>query len=169
MVGVVDPAPGIRVLEPGAADVVVLLVDDERNARLLEPVPREQARHSRADDHDPEVGVGRDVGLAPTRCASVLAADREFLLEQREVRGHVDIGGAADRELHDLQEFDLGRRRGGDATTVAESDEGLEREVVGLSELVVGESALRHREQERIRAKVWSQERHVSGEVGERR
>ncbi len=38
---------------------------------------------------DAEVDVGRDVGLAPAGRAPVLAAVRELLLEQREVRGHL--------------------------------------------------------------------------------
>ena len=50
VVRVVDAAARIRVLEPGAADVVVLLEDHERHAGLLQPVGGEQARHAGADD-----------------------------------------------------------------------------------------------------------------------
>ena len=76
VVRVVDAATRIRVLEPRAADVVVLLDDDEVDARLLQAVRGEQARHARADDDDVEVDVGRDVALVPAGRAPVLAAVR---------------------------------------------------------------------------------------------
>ena len=56
--------PGIGVLEPGAADVGVLLDDGERDAGFLEPDGRQQPGHAGADDHHVELplGAGRDGG-----------------------------------------------------------------------------------------------------------
>ena len=45
----VDTAARVDVLEPGAADVRVLLVDHDLHARLAQPVRRRQARGARAD------------------------------------------------------------------------------------------------------------------------
>ena len=50
VVRVVDPASGIRVLEPRPADVVVLLDDDEGDTGLLQAVRGEQPRHPGTDD-----------------------------------------------------------------------------------------------------------------------
>ena len=146
VVRVVDAATGIRVLEPRAADVVVLLDDHERHAGLLQPVRGEQARHARADDRRRGTSVvGRDVGLAPPGRAAVLAADRELLFEEREVRGHVVA--AADRVLHDPQE--VGRRRAAAAgrqppsrkrISVVERERRAPRPM-----LLVGQPALGHR------------------------
>src|SRR5260221_381779 len=65
VIGIVDAATWIAVLQPCPADVVVLFEDDERDAGLLQTVRGEQARHPGADDHHPEVEVGREVVLAP--------------------------------------------------------------------------------------------------------
>ena len=130
VVRVVDAATRIGVLEPGAADVVVLLEDDEVDAGLLQPVGGEQARHARADDDDAELGVGRDVGLVPGRAAAVFAEQRELLFEQRHVLRHV---GAADDELHDPRQLVVRRRRRRATTVVAESRERRERERARLA------------------------------------
>ena len=75
--------------------------------------------------------VGRDLVLAPGRRPPVLAADRELLFEEREVRSHV--GAAADRELHDLQELGLRRRRRQWSSRPSRKrDEHFERELPGL-------------------------------------
>ena len=110
VVRVVDPTARILVLVPGAADLGVLLEDDDVDAGLREPVRGEQPGHARADDRDAEVGVGRDVGLAPLRCAPVVAAERELLLEQRQVVGQL---GAADDVRGDPQQV-VARGRGRD-------------------------------------------------------
>ena len=94
VVRVVDAAPGIRVLQPRAADIRVLLEDDEGHSGLLQPVRGEQPRHARADDQHTEVDIGRDLVLAPAGCTPILAAVRELFFEQREVRTHLR---AADR------------------------------------------------------------------------
>ena len=60
---------------------------DERHAGLLQPVRGEQARHAGADDRRTwKSASGAIVGLVPRRRAAVLAAVRELLLEQRQVR-----------------------------------------------------------------------------------
>ena len=132
VVRVVDAATGIRVLEPRAADVVVLLDDDELDAGLLQPVRGEEARHSRADDDAAESGARREVGGAPTGRAAVLAAVRELLFEKREVVGHLR---AADRVLHDVEEVVVGRDGRGPAPGVAVRDQRGERELARLGEL----------------------------------
>ena len=53
LVGHVDPAAGVDVLEPGATDVVVLLEDSDLDAGLAKPVGRGEAR-----------GAGPDHGTA---------------------------------------------------------------------------------------------------------
>ena len=85
VVRVVDAAAGIGVLEPRTADVVVLLDDHERHAGLQEPVAGEQARHAGTDHDDLERHVGSDVGLVPSRRATILASERELFFEQRQV------------------------------------------------------------------------------------
>ncbi len=82
MIGIVDAATGIAVLQPCPADVVVLFEDDERDAGLLQTVRGEQARHPGADDHHPEVEVGREVVLAPTWGAPIFAARGELLFQE---------------------------------------------------------------------------------------
>ena len=76
VIGVVDAASGIGVLEPGTAYVGVLLDDHEADARLLESMAREQARHACADDDHCERGVGRDVGRRLRRTAATDARQR---------------------------------------------------------------------------------------------
>ena len=51
MVWRIDPAAGIRVLQPGAADRLVLLVNDERNAGLLQLDRHAETGHAGTDDH----------------------------------------------------------------------------------------------------------------------
>ena len=89
VVRVVDPAPRVAVLEPRAADIAVLLQDDEGDAGLLQPMRGEQARHARTDHRDAEVDVGCHVVLVPARSAAVLAAVGQLLLEERQVRLHL--------------------------------------------------------------------------------
>ena len=71
--------------------------------------------------------------------------------------------------LHDAEQVGLGRRRGRDATTVAEADEHLVRESPGRGELLGGQAALGERTEQRIRPQIGSQEREITGEVRERR
>ena len=52
----VDAAPGIAVLEPGAADGVVLLDHRERDAGLVQADGGQDAGHARADHDDPVQG-----------------------------------------------------------------------------------------------------------------
>ena len=65
----VDPATRIAVLEPRAADVGVLLDDDERDAGLLQTVSSDEPGHPRPDDDDVERTYGVDVVLQPRRRA----------------------------------------------------------------------------------------------------
>ena len=123
----VDAAARVRVLEPGATDVVVLLQHDDLDAGLVQSVGCHQSGHPGADDGDPEGPVGGDLLLVPRRGAEVLA-ERQLVAQQLEV---VVAGGAtgdegeqslqlverqrADRLRRSLaQPLQRGRARGGD-------------------------------------------------------
>jgi hypothetical protein len=166
VVRVVDSATRIRVLVPGAADVVVLLDDGVGDAGLLEPVRGEDARHAGADDQHGEVAVGIEVGLAPLRAAAVVTPQRELLLQQRHVVVHV---GAAHDVLHDLHEVVARRRRREQTVMVPEADERVEREVPCGGLLLGRHPALGEGEQVRIGTQVVAQQREVAGDVRERR
>ena len=165
VVGVVDPAPRIAVLVPGAADVVVLVDDDEVDARLGEAVAGEQARHAGPDDQHAEVGVGGDLVLAPGGAAPVLAAVGQLLLQQRQVGGDVE---AAHGVAHDAEDVGVGRRGRGDAAAVTEGDQRVERQGADRRRLLVGEPAGREREQQWIGLQVVAEQRHVARGVGQR-
>ena len=105
-VGHVDAAARVRVLEPGAADVVVLLEDHHLDAGLVEPVGRHQARHAGADHRDAERPVGRDVLATPRRGPEVLA-EGELIPEQLEV---VVAGAASGDEGQEAPELVEGQR-----------------------------------------------------------
>ena len=165
VVRIVDAAARILVLEPRAADVLVLVDDDEIDAGLLQPVRGEQSRHARTDDENLELDIGCEVCLGPTRCAPVLTTSSELLLEQREVLAHL---GAADRVLHDPQDVLVGRHRCRLTTCVAVADERLERELASSSLLLVGETSLRHRVEQRIRTKIVAEQGQVASDVRER-
>ncbi len=166
VVRVVDATPRIRVLPPGAADAGVLVDDHERHARLLQPVRGEHARHAGADDQDAEVDTGRELVELPARCTTVLAPVGEFLFEQREVGGH---RYATDGELEDLEELAVRRRRCGATPVVAVPDQGLQRECPDGGRLLIGETGLRHPEEQWIGAQVFPEQREIARDVGERR
>ncbi len=165
VVGVVDPAPRIAVLVPGAAHVLVLVDDEEVDARLGEAVPGEEARHAGPDDQHAEVGVGSDLVLAPGGAAPVLAAVGQLLLQQRQVGGDVE---AAHGVAHDAEDVGVGRRGRGDAAAVTEGDQRLERQGADGHRLLVGEPARREREQQWIGLQVVAEQRHVARGVGQR-
>ncbi len=151
---------------PGAADVVVLVEHDIVDPGLVQAMPGEDARHARTDDHGAEVAIGREVGLVPPRRPSVLASVGELLLQQWQVLAHV---GAADRELEDLLQVGIGRRRRRHTTAIAIRGEHTECELADLRLLLVGETALRHRREQRVGPEVIAQQRQVAGQVRERR
>ena len=80
----VDPATRIAVLEPRAADVGVLLDDDERDAGLLQTVSSDEPGHPRPDDDDVERTYGVDVVLQQRRRAQVGASQPQLLVQQLE-------------------------------------------------------------------------------------
>ncbi len=107
VVRVVDPAPGIGVLPPGPADLLVLLEHDEGHPGLGQPMGGEQARHPSPDDGDGERTIGRHLVLVPGRCPAVVRRHAQLLLEERQIVLHL---AAPDGELHELQQ-QLVRRR----------------------------------------------------------
>ena len=116
VVRVVHSTARILGLEPGAADVVVLVENRERHARLLQPVRGEDARHAGADDDHADVDAWRQrVGL-PRRRPTVLALVGQLLLEQRQVVGHAFT---TDRVLRHPQQRLVRRRWRGHAAAVA--------------------------------------------------
>ena len=84
MVGDVDPAAGVDVVEPGAADVGVLLEDGEVDAGLAEAVGGDDARHAGADDGHREGPVRRDLVVAPAGRPVVGLVEGELLVDQLE-------------------------------------------------------------------------------------
>ncbi len=77
LIGDVDAAPRIHVLEPGPAHVAVLLEHRHRHAGLAQAVCRGQAGGTSPDDGAPKGAVGlRD---APRRCPWVVPRERELL------------------------------------------------------------------------------------------
>ena len=140
MVRTVDAAPGIAVLEPGAADLVVLVDHGERDAGLLQPMGGEDPGHAGADDQDVKLRLllGRDrleAGLA----VGILAVERQLLRQELDVL----LGErCADHPVHHLaHRRGVGRRRQR-AAAVAICPDRLERELASLLLLVERDAAL---------------------------
>ena len=83
--GDIDPAARVGVLQPGAADLRVLLVDDSVDTGLSQPVRRQQARHAGSDHGDTKRSIRGEVGGSPRWCAKVLSRAAELLEQQRQV------------------------------------------------------------------------------------
>ena len=75
----IDAAARVDVLEPGAADVAVLLEQRHCDAGLAQAVRRRQARRTGTDHGAPEATVTADVGRVPRRFPWIAAGKREFL------------------------------------------------------------------------------------------
>ena len=98
LIGHIDPAPGIDVLEPGATHVVVLFKDGDRKTRLTEPIGGRQARDAGADDGTAKVPGWSYLLQAPTRSPGIGARQRQLLdQEVAPLRGR----GRADEEVED--------------------------------------------------------------------
>ena len=104
----VDAAARVGVLEPGAADVGILLEHDDVDADLLEAVSGDEPGHARADDADAELAVGSEGGGGPVRRAEIRALEAELLDEERPV---IDERLGADHEREELVELVVGGRR----------------------------------------------------------
>ena len=125
MIGRVHPRAGVGVLEPGPADVGVLLHDHKRHAGLLEPEGRENAGHARPDDDDFEGAIGIQLVFRPLRSARVTVGERQLLDQERDVL----LGGwRAGEEVEHRAQVGLGRRRRDLATAAAEGGEYFECE-----------------------------------------
>ncbi len=98
VIGDVNAAAGVGVLEPGAADAVVLLDHRVGDARLLQPDGGEQTRHTGADDQDAKVARRRGTGRGlQRRGARVAAVERHLLHHHRHVLVRHRL---ADQEAH---------------------------------------------------------------------
>ena len=127
----------------------------------------EQSRHPGADHDDPEVAVGIDIVLPPLRAPPVVAAERELLLEQRDVVVHV---GAADRVLHDAQQLVVatagardGNRRRGTRTSTLERERRAPSACCAALMPPCGRAS-----RLRVGAQVVAQQRQVAGDVRQR-
>jgi hypothetical protein len=110
VVGRIDPAAGIEVFIPAAADCRVLLDQREGNACLPQPDRGADARHARADDHHREVFERSRFGaLAPDQPARIGLGGFEILAHHRGIVG-TDMFADRGRE-HVLQEITLRQRR----------------------------------------------------------
>ena len=85
MAGDIDPAARVGVLQPGAADLGVLLVDDGVDAGLTQPVRGQQARHAGTDHGDSKRSIGSEVGGVPRRRPKVFSRSAELLEQQRQI------------------------------------------------------------------------------------
>ena len=99
VVGNVDTQVGVGVLEPGAADIGVLVEDGVRDARLLEPNRRAEAAEAGADDADVEfVESARGGRVLPDESPRVVSVEIRFFDHELHVLGLDLLPGA---EVHD--------------------------------------------------------------------
>ena len=97
MVGHVDPAAGIGVLEPGPADFGVLLNDGDRESSLEESVGGDDARHPGTDHDGRQRATGGHRWHRPGRCAQI--GEAEFVDEEVEVL--LDDVSVGEEPVHD--------------------------------------------------------------------
>ncbi len=112
---IVDAAVRIAVLEPGAADVGVLLDDRERDAGLLQPDAGQQSRHAGADHHHRQLRRGGlQLGRRPVRLLGVHAGHLQlFHQERRVVLGDLRAGDEVHHLADGLEAWLRRQRRAG--------------------------------------------------------
>ncbi len=166
MVGAVHAAAGVGVLEPGAADVGVLLEDRMRDARLLQADRRVDPGHAGTDDGHVEglLALARDV-VERRRRVGILAVQRELLLQELDV---VAVHRLADDEVDHLLDRLAGRRRRERALAVAPFAERLEGVLADLLLMRLGDAGLRVAEEVRARADLAAEQLQITGEVYQR-
>ncbi len=116
MVGVVDPASGVDVLQPGAAHIGVLLDDGEVDARLFEADAGENAGHAGAHDHHLHLpGRRRKLGARPIgRLGADAAGQAQLVGEKRGVVGRdIDARDPVDHRSDRLRRRRRRHRRAG--------------------------------------------------------
>ena len=128
MVGRVDADARIGVLVPGAADIVVLLENDEGNAHLLKADRRTQTRKSRTDDDDRHVrSRWVFIVLSPSDGPGVLRRHPHFFGEKRNIFGWYVL---ADGRAHQMPQPVRRRTRrcaSGRRIVLQNFDEGIAR------------------------------------------
>ncbi|GIW17245.1 MAG: hypothetical protein KatS3mg064_0402 [Tepidiforma sp.] len=159
----VDTSARVGVLQPRAADVVVLLEDREGDAGLLQPDAGEDPRHPGADDDDLE--RERRV-LLPRGRARVLPLRRQLFEQQRNV---VLRGRRARHPRRDAEQRLLDRKRVRRDLPVAELLQRLERHFARLRLLGRRHPALLHAGRDPGRPERFAQDREIASGLGERR
>ena len=162
----VDPRPGVGVLEPGAADVAVLLDDRAGDARLLQPSRRHDARHPRADDDHAQRPPGVDLLHAPTRRPRVPVGEGQLLDQQRQV---VVAHGLADEEVDHTPQASRRRRRRHHRPRVAPGDQRAQRQFARRRPRRLRQLALQVQRGGRRGPQVVAQQRQVARDLRQRR
>ena len=165
MVGYVNPATGVGVVEPGAAHVGVLFQHHHVDTHLAQPMGHEQARHAGANHSHGKGGARGEVVELPGWCPPVAAVGRQFLTQQSEVLVHV---GLTHRPSHELAQGGVVEWRGVGVAGVAVGDQGGQRHLAGLVHLGSGEAGLGVHDVVGIGLQVGPQYRQVTGELGYR-
>ena len=165
VVGDVDATAGIAVLQPGAADPVVLLDDHVGNAGVLETDRREQAGHPGADDHHPERRAPFVGHRRPVDRARVAAVERHLFEKHRDVLV-ADL--VADHEAHHGAHGLERRRRGQRAPPIPVRAQRLERHGADRRLVLGRQPAVVLARQRPLRADRPGQDAGVAGEVHDR-
>ena len=167
VVGHVDPAPGVAVLEPRAADVVVLLEDTTRDAGLAEPVGGDEARHAGADDRRRRNGrSGVDVVLAPARRAESSPASASSSTSSVKYESDTAAGGELDHRPQRRRDPRWAPRRSG--RRAARRSVSAASSAGGTSLLTRAIPPLGSAQSLRVGPQIVSQQRKVAGGLRER-
>ena len=162
LVGHVDPAAGVDILEPRPADVAVLLEHRDRHTGLAQAVRRRQARGARADDGAAK--IGSEVGAAPRRSARIGSFERELLTQEPlPLLGRV----GANQEPEDAPAF-LGGQLVIGAPRGQVTRQGGDRQRTRLGHLIGAKAAPGHEQLFLVRRELLAQQRQVARPVRHR-
>ena len=166
VIGRVDAAAGVGVLQPGAAHVGVLLEHGVGDARLLQAMRRQDSRHTGADHRHVEAGAPLRRHLAEEAGgAGVAAGQPEFGHQELDV---VLPERPADEETGHLMHLFAGRRRRRAQPAVAVGGDDFQGAGAHLLLLRPAEPHLRVAP-DHARSNLPSEQLEVAGEMGQRR
>ena len=162
----VDAATRVVVLEPRAADVVVLLEHHDLDAGLAEPVRGDDARHAGADDAHGDARTRTDLADRPGRPPQVGAVEGELgLVEQ--------LGVVVDRRAaHELDEpaaIGCSQRRLLRAARVAVADQRAGGELARLGDLLRRIAGIGLEHSCEVRKQIVADDREIAGQMRDRR